>query len=77
MDYFLSAVQTGQTSFSHWLDRYDWSIKEPNTFSLQNNFFNLFQLSHEELSVPRSPPWRFEFPSMENSIPSGDLVLPS
>jgi hypothetical protein len=58
-------------------DRYDVSIKLLVTFSLLNSFSLWFFLTHEWDLVPRSPPWRFEFSSMEILIPSGDLVLPS
>jgi hypothetical protein len=58
---FCQSVQTDQTGFSHQSDRYDWSIKGPMTFSLQNSPTLGVSLSHEELSVPRSSPWRFEF----------------
>jgi hypothetical protein len=39
-----------------------------------NNFSLLKLLLYEELSVPRPSPWQFEFFSVENLVPSGDLV---
>jgi hypothetical protein len=75
---FYQSVQTGQISFFTlirpvWLVYIRaWELLYPEQF---NSIYP--SLSQEELSVPRSLPWRFEFPSVENSIPSGDLVLPS
>jgi hypothetical protein len=51
-----------------------FSLKLPVTLSLLNSFL-LYKLLHEELSVPRPLPWRFEFSSVEILVPSGDVVL--
>jgi hypothetical protein len=49
-------------------------LSQPMTFSLLNSFPILKLTFHDSLLVPKAPPWRFELSSVENSIPSEDLV---
>jgi hypothetical protein len=49
--------------------------RSPCLSSMVGHSFYCKLLLHEDLSVPRPLPWRFEFSSMEILVPSGNLVL--